>query len=129
MHDMYGHFRTKTHMKFTPGWYWKEAPTISIQQDIKHLSSIGLDVASHLPHLLCTGSVGGILLATRLYDEIGPTTVPFITILAAPVVATYDEASTDHGVILDDIWDESALAGFNPSLVPTDFNCPILAAW
>jgi hypothetical protein len=33
-----------------------------------------------------------------------------------------------HAVILDDIWDESALVGFNPSLIITRINCPILAA-
>jgi hypothetical protein len=48
--------------------------------------------------------------------------------LAAPVVATYDEASTDHGVLLDDIWDETALMGFHSSLDATGVDCPILVA-
>jgi hypothetical protein len=66
---------------------------------------------------------------THLYDETEPTTVPFITILVArTAVATYAEASAEHGVILDNIWDESALAGFDCSLVLSDVNCPILAA-
>jgi hypothetical protein len=31
--DMYGHFRTKTQMKHTPGRYWKEAPVPLLSQD------------------------------------------------------------------------------------------------
>jgi hypothetical protein len=91
------------------------------------LNTNGLDAASRL-HLLRTESIGGILLVTRIYDATGPTTAPFITILAAPAVATYDVAATDHGVILDDIWDDSALAGFDPSLLTSGVNCPVLAA-
>jgi hypothetical protein len=56
------------------------------------------------------------------------STAPFITILAAPAVTTYDEAATEHGVILDNIWDESTLASFDPSLVTTEVTCPVLAA-
>ena len=28
--DMYGHYRTKTQMKLTPGRYWKDDPTSSL---------------------------------------------------------------------------------------------------
>jgi hypothetical protein len=67
-------------------------------------------------------------LVTRLYDTTGPTTEPFITILAAPSIATYDAFSADPGLSFDDIWDESALTGFDLSLALTSMHCPVLAA-
>jgi hypothetical protein len=47
-----------------------------------------LNGAAHL-NLLRTGSIGGILLVTYLFDTTGPTTESFITILVAPSMATY----------------------------------------
>jgi hypothetical protein len=124
---MYGHFRSKTQMKSVPGRYWQENPTPGIQTEVERLNAPDLDAASRL-RLLRTGSVGGILVVTRLYDSTGPTTVPFLTILAAPAVTTYDETSVDQGVILEDLWDDSALAGFDPTLDAPGTNCPVLAA-
>jgi hypothetical protein len=63
-----------------------------------------------------------------LYDETGAVTAPFITILGAPSVVTYHQLLTDKGVILDNVWDESALKGFAPTLVTSTHHCPVLAA-
>ena len=123
--DMYGHYRTKTQMKLTPGPYWKEDPTSSLQQDATRLNDPILDLETRL-RMLRTDTVGGILLVTRLFDEEGPTTESFITILAAPSMATYDASSTEPGVLLDDIWDE--LTGFDPALDLTSVTRPVLAA-
>jgi hypothetical protein len=120
-------FVPKTQMKLTPGQYWKEEPAISILEEVKCLNTIGLNAASRLC-LLPTSYVGSILLVAHLYVEMGPTTAPFIMILAAPAVVTYNEVSADHGVLLDDIWDETALASFHPSLDVTGVNCPFLVA-
>jgi hypothetical protein len=59
--DMYGRFCTKTQMKHTPGRYWKEASLPLLSQDAINLNDKSIDSHSRL-HLLCTGSVGGILL-------------------------------------------------------------------
>jgi hypothetical protein len=63
-----------------------------------------------------------------LFDLSGPVTAPFITILAAPSVATYRQETTDQGIILDDVWDDTALQGFAPTLITSVAHCPILAA-
>ncbi len=114
--DMYGHFRTKMQMRHTPGRYWKEAPVPFLSSEAINLNDTSIDPHSRL-HLLRTGSVGGILLVTQLFDTNGSVTREFITILAAPSVVTYRPETTDHGIILDDRWDDSALQGFDPALV------------
>jgi hypothetical protein len=124
---MYGHFRTKTQMKNTPGRYWKEAPVPFLTQEAIDLNDTSIDSPSRL-HLLRTGSVGGILLVTQLFDTNGSVTRAFITILAAPSVVTYRQETTDQGIILDDLWDDSALQGFDPALVTSTAHCPVLAA-
>jgi hypothetical protein len=124
---MYGHFRTKTQMKHTPGRYWKEAPIPLVSQDALKLNDPAIDENARL-HQIRTGSVGGILLVTRLFDATGPITEPFITIVAAPSVVTYSADAADSGLILDDIWDENALGGFDPALVTSIPHCPVLTA-
>jgi hypothetical protein len=41
---------------------------------------------------------------------------------------TYRQETTDEGIILDDLWDDSALQGVDPTLVTSTAHCPILAA-
>jgi hypothetical protein len=71
--DMYGHFRTKTQAKHTPGRHWKEAPVPLLSQDAIDLNEKSIDSQSR-PHSLRTGSVGGILLVTHLFDTHGSVT-------------------------------------------------------
>jgi hypothetical protein len=91
------------------------------------LNKKSIDSQSRL-HYLCTGSVGGILLVTQLFDNHGSVTRAFITILATPSVVTYRQETTGQGIILDDLWDDSALQGFDPALVTSTAHCPVLAA-
>jgi hypothetical protein len=125
--DMYGHFHIKTQMKHTPGRYWKEAPIPALKQDAIDLNDMTLDSTSRL-NLLRTGSFGGLLVVTQLFDETGAATEAFMTILAAPSVVTYRQEPADQGIILDDICEESAINGFDPALVTLAAHCPILAA-
>jgi hypothetical protein len=71
--DMYGHFCMKMQMKHTPGRYWKEAPVPFLSQDAIDLDHKSIGSQSRL-HLLHTGSVGGILLVTHLFDTNGLVT-------------------------------------------------------
>ena len=54
--------------------------------------------------------------------------LPFLTVLAAPLVATFNTTTGDVGVILDDIWDEMVLVEFKPDLITMDVHCPMLGA-
>jgi hypothetical protein len=124
---MYGPFCTKMQMEHTPGCYWKEAPVPVLFQDATNfLDDQSLDSHSHL-HLLHTRSVGGNLVVTNLFETSGLVMGAFIMILAAPSVVTYCQEITDQGLILDDLWDDSTLQGFDPALVMSMAHCPILA--
>lgn len=39
---------------------------------------------------------------------------------------TYGREPTEQGILLDDIWDEAALRGFDPALVASTQHCPLL---
>jgi hypothetical protein len=98
-----------------------------LTKDAINLNDTSIDPLSRL-HLLCTGSIGGILLVTQLFDANGSVTRVFITILAAPSVVTYRQDMTDQGIILDILWEDAALQGFVPALVTSTAHCPVLAA-
>jgi hypothetical protein len=92
---MYRHFCTKTQMKHMSGCYWKEAPIPALKKDTIDLNDPTLSPSSRL-HLLWTGSVGGLLIVTQLFNKNGETTGAFITILAAPLVMTYHPEPTEQ---------------------------------
>ena len=125
--DMYGHYRTKTQMKSKPCRYWKEDPTVSWMHDSKTINDPTMEETDRF-QVLCTGAIGGMLLVTQMFDATGATTVPFITILAAPALATCYPTSSDQGVFLEDLWDDAALPGFDPTLDLTLVHCLALAA-
>ena len=125
--DMDGHFRMKTQMKHMLGCYWKEAPIPFVSQDALKLNDPAIDTTACL-HQICTDSIGGILLVTRLFDATGPIDGALITIVGAPSLVTYSADAADSGLILDDIWDENALGGFDPALVTSIPHCPVLTA-
>ena len=54
--------------------------------------------------------------------------VPFLTLLAAPSVATFNLTTGDTGVILDDIWEDTVLEEFKPHLDTTQVHCPVMGA-
>ena len=114
-------------MKSKPCRYWKEDPSIGLTHDSKAINDPTMDETTRLK-LLRTGAIGGILLVTRMFDDTGAATVPFITILAAPALATCNPTTSDKGVFLEDLWDEAALKGFDPMLDLTQPHCPVIAA-
>jgi hypothetical protein len=113
--EMYGHFRTKTQMRGLAGPYWTEDPVDVVDKETKRLNVTTLDVPKRLQQLR-TDKIGGILVVMKLADKNGAT-IPFLTLLAAPSVATFNPTTGDAGVILDDIWDKKALEDFHPDLV------------
>jgi hypothetical protein len=66
-------------------------------------------------------------VVTRVLDGIAQGN-PFLTILAAPSVATFNATTGDVGVTLADIWEESVLENFHPDLDQTEVHCPVIGA-
>jgi hypothetical protein len=58
----------------------------------------------------------------------GPFNPPFITVLAAPSVATYSHGVADAGPIFADIWDDAALADLPETVDSSVANYPVLGA-
>jgi hypothetical protein len=56
-----------------------------------------LDVTKCLQQL-CTDNIGGILLVTKV-AEAGGVGIPFLTILATPLVTTFSALTGDIGVV------------------------------
>jgi hypothetical protein len=124
--DLYGHFRTKTNMKGVPGPYWMLDPLPFVQDETKRLNTTTVDSQQRLQQLR-TDKIGGLLVVTQIVSATGPGT-PFLTVLAAPSVVTFNSTTGDAGIILEDIWDTSVLANFEPHLKPADLHCPIIGA-
>jgi hypothetical protein len=124
--EVYGHFSTKTQMRGLEGPYWTEDPADVVAKETRHLNIHTLNIPKRLQQLR-TDKIGGILVVTKFADKNGETT-PFLTLLAAPSVATFNPTMGDAGVILDDIWDETALADFRSDLVCTEVHCPVVGA-
>ena len=125
--DMYGHFRTKTQMRGLLGPYWTENPVENTEMEIRRLNTMTLDGTERLTQLR-TDAVGGILLVTQVVDPQDGKGAPFVTILAAPSVTTFNETTGDVGVILDDIWDPEVFKAFHPDLDTSMVHCPVVGA-
>jgi hypothetical protein len=124
--DLYGHFRTKTQMKGLVGPHWMPDPLPFVQDETKRLNTTTVDSQQRLQQLR-TDKIGGFLVVTRIVSDSGPGT-PFLTVLAAPSVVTFNSTTGDAGVTLDDLWDTSVLANFQPHLQPAELHCPIIGA-
>ena len=124
--EMYGHFRTKTQMRGVLGPHWTENPIDETKAEIRRLNN-GQPEMTHRLQQLRTNKIGGILVVTKVLDGTGHGN-PFLTILAAPSVTTYNETTGDVGVILADIWEESVLEDFHPDLDQTTVHCPVIGA-
>ena len=124
--EIYGHFRTKTQMKGCEGPYWQMDPTTTVRVQAKHLNTLTETPEIRLS-VLRTDAVGGLLVVTQVVDETGISD-PFITLLAAPSVATFNATTGKHGVLLEDIWDANALSHFLPDLETSVVHCPIMGA-
>jgi hypothetical protein len=67
------------------------------------------------------------LVVTSIADE-DLTSLPFITLLVAPSVATFNAVMGDPGVILEDLWDTIVLSNFLPDLTMRTIHCPLMQA-
>jgi hypothetical protein len=96
--DMYGHFRMAMQMNKTDGPYYHKDHTLHLTLEGLALNMLGTMEAEGLIQL-CTSAVGGILLFTQLPGPDGVMQPAFITVLAAPSVATYAQGLAIAGPI------------------------------
>ena len=73
---------------------------------------------------LCTDKVGGILLVTMFPG----TTIPFMTVVAAPSIVTHNATMGERGILYDDVWEDTVLMEFKPDLEVEKPHCPMLGA-
>jgi hypothetical protein len=118
-------------MNKVPGRYWKPEPDLStsIQQHSKILNP--QPVPTHVARLILLSSevVGGNLLVTQQFAPDGTKTEPYITVVAAPSLATLGtgDKNPPFGLSLLDFWDDTVLTPFG---LPVDshLHCPLMAA-
>jgi hypothetical protein len=109
------------------GVYYRKDPTAILTAEALALNVSGTSEADRMLQLR-TGAVGGVLLVTQLLGKDGAVQPPFITVLAAPSVATYSHGVADAGPIFADIWDDEALADFPATVDSSVANYPVLGA-
>jgi hypothetical protein len=78
--------------------------------------------------MLYSDKVGGIFLVTKQFFKDGLASPPYITIVAAPALATLGQFSTADppGISTPNYWDNSVLAPFNVQMRDGQ-HCPMLA--
>jgi hypothetical protein len=99
--EMYGHFCTRTQMQGTPGPYYSLDPTTHLTTETQRLNNPNSNSADRTHHLQ-TNMGGGILLVTQFTNNSG-VSAPFITILGAHSIATFNPSQKDFGLSLEDI--------------------------
>jgi hypothetical protein len=124
--EIYGHFSTKTQMRGIPGPYTPGDKKAVVAAAAVKLNQMESTKEQRLAALR-TEAIGGILLVTTVMTDTGATD-PFITIIAAPSLATYNETTGDRGLLYDDIWDPVVLDFFNPDLERDVPHCPLIGA-
>jgi hypothetical protein len=73
-------------------------------------------------------AIGGVIMVTVVIDADGTTSSPFITIVAAPLVATFTPPMKDTGILYTNIWEEMAVERFVPWMDMELAHCPVLGA-
>jgi hypothetical protein len=129
--SVYGHGRTGRQMHKVSGMYWTPGQELvaRIQQESKRLNPLlVLDPLARL-EMLRRDSVGGILLVTQQFAKDGTSTPPYITVVAAPAVATLGAFSAEDppGFAYSEFWDESVLSPYAFDVDESN-HCPILGA-
>jgi hypothetical protein len=129
--SVYGHGRTGRQMHKVSGTYW--APGLEMVARIKQESTRlnptpELDPLARLEMLRCD-SVGGILLVTQQFATDGTSTPPYITVVAAPALASLGSfsATDPPGFAYSEFWDESVLSPYAFD-VDDQPHCPLLVA-
>jgi hypothetical protein len=130
--DAYGHFCTSSQMNKVPGRYWLPEPDLSasIQQAYSQLLN-PQPATTPMARLnsLRSEAVGGILLVTQQFAADGTASSSYLTIVAAPALATLgplDDANPP-GYSLSDFWDNTVLQPFGLPVNQT-LHCPLMAA-
>jgi hypothetical protein len=127
----YGHFWTASQMHKVSGTYWKPDQELAayLQQDPICLNpSPKQDSLARLASLR-KDMVGGLLLVTQQFSADGVLSQPYITIVAAPLLATlgHFDITDPPGITYSDFWEESVLATYGIP-IPTQLHCPLVAA-
>jgi hypothetical protein len=129
--DAYGHFRTASQMNKVPGRYWQLDSDLKTSLAQSSLLLNPQPVPTPMARLssLRSDAIGGILLVTQQYAPDGTTSVPYITVVAAPALATLGPLDVTHppGYSFSDFWDEDVLAPFGLPADPA-LHCPFMAA-
>ena len=125
--ELYGHYRTKTQMRGISGPYWHKEQGDKVKKELARLNVDVLGRDERLK-LLRTDAVGGVLVVTTVIEPDGTTSPPFITILAAPSVATFVPPVSENGVLYNDVWDTMVLARFLPELDLEVAHSPFMGA-
>jgi hypothetical protein len=129
--NAYGHFCTASQMNKVPGRYWKPEPdsTTSLEQASQLLNPQPVPTPMVRLSSLCSEVIGGILLVTQQYAPDGTTLEPYITVVAAPALATLGllYATNPPGYSFLDFWDDVVLAPFGLPADPA-LHCPFMAA-
>jgi hypothetical protein len=118
-------------MNKVPGRYWKPEPDLStsIQQHSKLLNPQPVPTSVARLISLSSEAVGGILLVTQQFTPDGTKTEPYITVVAAPSLATLGTGDENPllGLSLSDFWDDTVLTPFGLP-ADSDLHCPLMAA-
>jgi hypothetical protein len=109
--EAYGHFRTASQMNKVPGKYWQPEPSLStlIQQESLLLNPQPASDLLEQLNSLHLDDIGGLLVVTQQFAPDGISTKPYITIVAAPSMATLGYSK---------FWDEELLASYTIPEVP-----------
>jgi hypothetical protein len=99
-------------------------PMETVKDEAEWLNMTIDDTMKGFEHLR-TENVGAILVITRIADETR-TGIPFLTLLAAPLMVTYNLITGDAEVLMDDVWDEMILDAFKPHLDTSEVHCPLI---
>jgi hypothetical protein len=117
-------------MNKVPGRYWKPEPdlTTSIQQASQLLNLQPAPTPMAGLNLLRLEAVGGILLVTQQFAADGLSSISYITVVAAPALATLGPMDdvNPRGYSFLDFWDNTVLQPFG---IPVDqtLHCPLMA--
>jgi hypothetical protein len=118
-------------MNKVPGRYWKPEPDLStsIQHHTKLLNPQPVPTPVALLILLSSQAAGWILFVTQQFAPDGTKTEPYITVVAAPPLATLGTGDENPPLelSLSDFWDNTVLTPFGLP-VDSDLHCPLMAA-
>jgi hypothetical protein len=114
-------------MKGLPGPYWMLDPIQKTKEDFVRLNLMETNEDDRLEPLRMD-TIGGVLVVTTIIANDGMKSEPFITILAAPSIASVAKPAKENGVLYDDVWEGMVLNRFKPALDTAVAHCPMIGA-